>query len=204
MNRIAILIALLVLVVAGCASGDPAATDEASEPTATEEPTPEPTPEESDEPVASLAEGAGDLADVLPDEIAGIAIQYQHTTGADVIGSEGMTPEALAFFDRVGAEASDLSSAFGFAIDPESGSVISIVAFRVAGADEGRLRTEFLATMAEAGDTVSEEETVGGKTVQAFGDTDSAQGYVYVKDDVVYIVGGEPISIAEEALAALP
>jgi hypothetical protein len=199
------LLALLVLVVAGCAAGEGAS----SEPSATVEATPEPTPEESeeptDEPEASLSEGAGDLADVLPDEVGGLQVEYQHTSGQDVIGAEGVNPEAQAFFDRIGADPSDLSSAFGFAFDQENGTGVSIVAFRVDGADEGTLRTEFLATMAESGDVVGEEQTVAGKTVQAFGaDPASPDGYVYVKDDTVFIIGGEPASIVEEALAALP
>jgi hypothetical protein len=205
LNRIFVLLALLVLVAAGCASG----TAPSEEPTATQEPTSEPTPTESEEPSAepaeSLGAGAGELDDILPDEVAGLEIEYQHASGEGVIGAEGVTPEAQAFFDRIGAEASDLSSAFGFAFDQESGNVISIVAFRVAGADEDQLRTEFLATMTAEGDAVGEEQTVAGKTVQAFGgDAEGGEGYIYVNDDVVFVVGGQPTSIAEEALAALP
>jgi hypothetical protein len=208
--RITILLALLVFVVAACTTAEVSTSDEASEPTASAEATPEPTPEESDEPTdeaePSLSEGAGDLDDVLPDEVGGLTIEYQHSSGADVIGAEGVTPEAQAFFDRVGADPSDLSSAFGFAFDAAgSGSGISIVAFRVEGADEGTLRTEFLATMTEAGDTLGREQTMGGKTVQVFGsDPASPDGYIYVHDDTVFIVGGEPASLVEEALAALP
>lgn len=209
MNRIAILLALLVLVVAGCAAGESVSSDEPAGPAATVEPTPEPTPEESEEPTeapeASLSEGAGDLADVLPGEVGGIQIEYQHSSGQDVLGAEGVDPEAQAFFDRIGADPSDLTSAFGFAFDQESAAAISIVAFRVDGADEGQLRTEFLATMSESGDLVGDEQTVGGKTVQAFGsDLESSDGYLYVKGDTIFLVGGEPASIVEEALAALP
>ena len=209
MKRITILPALLLLVAAGCAGGTGSSEEPSTEPTATEEATPEPSPTESeeatDQPGPSLSEGAGDLDDVLPDEVAGIVIDYQHASGEEVIGAEGVTPEAQAFFDRVGAEASDLSSAIGFAVDPESGSAISIVAFRVEGADESQLRTEFLATMTAEGEDVGEEQTVGGKTVQAFGgEAAGGEGYVYVNDDIVFIVGGQPTSVAEEALAALP
>ena len=209
MYRITILLALLVFVVAACTTGEVATSEEASEPSASADATPEPTPDESVEPTQgvepSLSEGAGDLDDVLPDEVGGLQIEYQHSSGEDVIGAEGVTPEAQAFFDRVGADASDLSSAFGFAFDGEAGTGISIVAFRVAGADEGTLRTEFLATMTEAGDTLGEEQDVGGKTVIPFGsDPESADGYIYVHDDTVFILGGEPASLVEEALAALP
>ena len=121
------------------------------------------------------------------------------------MGSEGMTPEAQEFFDRVGAEPSDLSSAFGFGVDTESGSGISIIAFRVSGADEGRLREEFRSTIEEDDTQTLTEENVAGKDVLAIStDGTDVSGYVYVKNDVVFVVGGSPIDLAEDALSQLP
>lgn len=152
----------------------------------------------------SLEAGAGELADVLPEEVGGIPIQYQSSSGAAVLGSEGMTPEAQEVFERLGAEPSDLSSAFGFGVDQGSGSVISIVAFRVAGADEGQLRDEFRASLEQEGNTVT-EESLGGKDVFEFGtEGTEVSGYVYVSGDTVFIVAGQPVTLAEEALADLP
>jgi hypothetical protein len=207
LNRIMILLALLALVVVGCAeqAASPSASESAtSEATPSEEPSEEPTEEESEAPQESLGEGAGDLDDVLPDEVGGVTIEYQHTSGEDVLGGEGSTPEAVEFFERVGAETSDISSAFGIGFDAESGAAVTIIAFRVEGADEGQLRTEFLATLAEEESTVTEEQTIGGKSVVAFGEAEASQGYVYVNDDVVFVVGGEPLTLAEEALGLLP
>ncbi len=198
-----LLLILLLAVAAGCSS--PAASGEESQPDPTATPTPEPTPEPSVDVGGgpSLEPGAGDLADLLPDEVGGIPITYQSASGEGVFGSEGITPEIQAFFDRVDASPSDLSSAFGFAFDAEAASGVSIVAFRVEGSDEGTLRTEFLSVMQEEEETIGEETTVAGKTVNAFGEEGST-GYLYVHDDVVYIVAGEPPALAEEALAALP
>jgi hypothetical protein len=108
-----------------------------------------------------------------------------------------------SFFDRVGASPDDLSSAFGFAFDAEAATGVSIVAFRVEGSDESTLRTEFLGVMEEEGEVIGEETTVAGKSVHTFGEA-GANGFLYVNDDVVYIVAGDPPAIAEEALAALP
>ena len=207
MKRITIPLALLLLVAAGCASesGSSAEASEAAateEPTPTPSPTPEPSPSDESGEGPSLEPGAGDLADLLPEEVGGIPITYQSASGAGVFGSEGSTPELQAFFDRLGASPEDLSSAFGFAFDAEAASGVSIVAFRIEGSDEGTLRTEFLSVMEEQGEVVGEEETVGGKAVHSFGEAGSS-GYLYVHDDVVYIVAGEPPALAEEALAAL-
>jgi hypothetical protein len=205
-TRISILLTVLLLIVAAC--GTPASSGSASqeateEATPTPSPTPEPSPTEGAVEEPSLEPGAGDLADLLPEEVGGITINYQHASGEAVFGSEGVTPEVQAFFDRVGASPDDLSSAFGFAFDAEAATGVSIVAFRVEGSDESTLRTEFLGVMEEEGEVIGEETTVSGKSVHTFGEAGSS-GFLYVNDDVVYIVAGDPPTIAEEALAALP
>lgn len=199
------LLTLVALFVAACSSdqASSSSSQSASATTAaTDAPDSEATPEPDSE--ATLTPGAGDLAGLLPTEVGGITIQYESSSGDAVMGSEGMTPEAQEFFERVGADASDLSSAFGFGVDADSGSGISIIAFRVAGADEGRLRDEFRATMEDDDQTLTDAE-VAGKSVLAIGaEGTDATGYVYVKGDIVFIVGGSPLSLVEEALSELP
>jgi hypothetical protein len=142
---------------------------------------------------------------VLPDEVGGITMEYQSASGEEALGSEGVTPEARAFLDRVGADASSISTAFGFGIDADAGSGISIVAFRIAGADEDQLRDEFRGVMEEEGSEVIEETTLAGKDVLVFGEAESEpSGFMYVKDDTVFIVGGSPPELVEEAIAGLP
>jgi hypothetical protein len=207
LKRITMLLALLLLVAAGCAN-ETGSSAEASEAAPTEEPTPEPTPTEepSEDPgtIPSLAPGAGDLADLLPEEVGGLTLEYAHSSGAQVFDSTGTTPEAIEFLDRVGATPDNVSSAFGFSFDPEAQSGVSIVAFRVEGADEGLLRDGFLSVFEEEGTTIGEETTLGGKTVRQIGDAEATTGYLYVHDDVVYLVSGEPVELAEEALQLLP
>ena len=207
MKRSSILILALVAMFVVACSGDQAGASATSSPvaSATEEETPEAeeTPEGGAE--ATLQPGAGDLAGLLPTEVGGITIEYESSSGDAVMGAEGVTPEAQEFFDRVGAEPSDLSSAFGFGVDTETGSGISIIAFRVAGANEGQLRDEFRATIEEDETQTLTEETVAGKNVLAISsDGTEVSGYVYVKNDVVFVVGGSPVELAEEALSQLP
>jgi hypothetical protein len=201
-----LILALVAMFVVAC-SGDQAGASATSSPvaSATEEETPEAeeTPDGGAE--ATLQPGAGDLAGLLPTEVGGITIEYESSSGDAVMGAEGVTPEAQEFFDRVGAEPSDLSSAFGFGVDTETGSGISIIAFRVAGANEGQLRDEFRATIEEDETQTLTEETVAGKNVLAISsDGTEVSGYVYVKNDVVFVVGGSPVELAEEALSQLP
>jgi hypothetical protein len=206
MRRSPVVALLAILaVLAACSEQTASPSAEASvsaEPTATA--TASPTTEATEEAPPSLEEGAGELADVLPDEVGGISIQYQSSSGEAVLGSEGMTSEAREVFDRLGAEPSDLSSAFGFGVDQAAGNVITIVAFRVAGADEGQLRDEFRASLEQEGN-VATEETLGGKDVLAFGtEGTDTPGYVYVSGDTIFIVAGQPSTLAEEALTDLP
>jgi hypothetical protein len=152
----------------------------------------------------SIAEGAGDLASLLPTEIGGLTLQYTHAEGEEVFGTEEMTSEGQAFLDQVGAEPGDISTAFGFAFDPEDQTGVSIVAFRVEGRDEATLRTAFLDAIEAEGTPAGEETTVAGKDVTAVGFEGATEGYLYANDDVVFLVSGEPTELAEEALEALP
>lgn len=182
---------------AASASGstEASASSEASEPAETDEPISEP----------STQPGAGDLAAFLPTEVGGLEIEYESTSGEDMVGEEA-TPEALALFERLGVDASNLSQAVGIGFDAEAGSAVTVLAIRVEGADEGELRDEFRAAIeAEDPEMTFNDANVGGKDVQTFGpEGGDAVGYVYVKGDIVFVVGGQPVSLAEEALEKLP
>lgn len=195
---------LIAFLIAAC-TGAPAVDE-----TPSEEPTDTPTPAtepSEDGSAASFAPGGGDLDSILPDEVGGIAIQYQFTEGQGVLGSEGVTPDVQDSLDRMGADMDDVSLAFGYGIDQASGGYVSIFAIRVAGADGGTLREEFRRSMVEDSDNVFTEATVGGKDVLAFAsgtETEEADGYMYVHDDVVFMVGGSTPELSEEALSLLP
>lgn len=209
MTRVTSLLLLLLLVVAaGCASSSGSGG-------ATEEPTPEPTPEPTlTEPSSgafpSFGDGAGDLASLLPTVVGGLTLEYSHTEGQEIFGSEETSAEAQAFLENVGAEPDDISMAFGLAFeaapsDPAGMTGVSILALRVEGKDEGTLRDAYIQAIEAEGSTpVGEEMTVGGKSVTAIGFEGGTSGYLYVHDDVVYLVSGEPIELAGEALEALP
>jgi hypothetical protein len=212
LKRITILLALLLLVAAGCASETGSST-EASEAAATEEATPEPTPTE--EPSADATVGAipsfdlnGDpeLAARFPDTVGGEPISVQSFRGDTFMAGGGTDPSFTAFLDSVGADLDDVSIAFGGAMSGES--ILTMAAFRVLGADEDQLETEFLAASEAEGDIEGLAQTsIGGKDVWSAADATGAMPgaamYIYVKDDTVYFLTGTEEQAAE-ILAALP
>ena len=212
MKRITILLALLLLVVAGCAS-ETGSSAEASEAAATEEATPEPTPTEepsADETVGAIPSfdlnGDPELAARFPDTVGGEPITVQSFRGDTFMAGGGADPSFTAFLDSVGADLDDVSIAFGGAMSGDS--LLTMAAFRVLGANEDQLETEFLAASQAEGDIEGLEQTsVGGKdvwsAVDATGAMPGAAMYIYVKDDTVYFLTGTEEQAAE-ILAALP
>jgi len=196
---------LIAILFVACSSASPSAEgDQSEEPIATPTPAIEPSEDGSG---PSFAPGAGDLDSILPDEIGGIVLEYQFAEGQGVLGSEGATPEVQDFLDRVGANMDDVSSAIGIGFDQATSGIISIFAIRVAGAEEGSLRDEFRQVMEEDADNVFTEANVGGKDVLAFASGtvgEAADGYMYVHDDIVFLVGGSSPELSEEALSLLP
>jgi hypothetical protein len=208
MHRSVLAAALLgaVLLVAACqaaTSGSPgeSVSADSSEPSVEQTATPAETPGGGN---------GGELDAMLPDEVGGIALEYQYASGAAAMGGQGVPPEAQAFFDRTGAGVEDISTAFGFAYDqadPENPKVITVFAMRVAGVGEGQLRDEFRTVLeGEGGANSFTEENVGGKSVLAFQSSEGADAdsYLYVKGDVVFMVAGSPLELATEALSKLP
>lgn len=197
-----ILLALLVLVGAGCAG------QSGSSATATPSPTPEPTPTEEESEEAAIPSfdlnGDPELADRFPDTVGGEPLTVQSFRG-DVFMTGSTDPSFEAFLDSVDADLEDVSVAFGGLMSGDS--VLSVGAFRVAGADEDELETEFLAATEAEGDiTGAERRSMGGKDVWAATDpSGEAAGsmFIYVKDDTVYFLTGTEEQAAE-ILAALP
>ena len=205
MNRFRAVAGAVVIAafIAACSGASSPAEDTPTElPTATPAPSGEASEDGSG---PSFAPGAGDLDSILPDEVGGITVEYQFAEGEGVLGSEGITPEVQDFLDRVGASPDDVTSAFGIGLDQAGGGIITIFAIRVAGADQQALRDEFIQVMAEDSENVFTETTMAGKDVQAFGtEGEEPDGFMYVHDDVVFIVGGSTPELTEEALSLLP
>lgn len=202
MKRNTILLALLVLIGAGCAG------QSGSSATATPSPTPEPTPTEEESEEAAIPSfdlnGDPELAARFPDTVGGEPLTVQSFRG-DVFMTGSTDPSFEAFLDSVGADLEDVSVAFGGLMSGDS--LLSVGAFRVVGADEDELETQFLAaTEAEGEISGTEMRSIGGKDVWTATDpSGEAPGsmFIYVKDDTVYFLTGSEEQAAE-ILAALP
>lgn len=208
MKRIPILlILLLALAVTACAS------DEATTPSpATPEPTAMATPEPSDDGTTGSAgafpsfdlDGDPELAGRFPATVGGEPLQLQ-SLGGDAFAAAGPDPVFDDFLDAIGAEATDVSVAFGGALIGEE--TLTAGAFRVRGASEDELEREFIAASEEAGEVPElTEATIGGKdvwtAVDDSGETD-AQVFVYTSGDTLYFLTGS-IEHVTEILEALP
>lgn len=211
MKRISILfLTLLAFVVVAC--GTEQSSPEAS-PTATPEPTA--TPTATPDPTAAATDdddedgtGSGapnELAAILPSEVDGISIEYEYTTGPDLGDESEMDDEGREFLERIGGDVNRMSSAFGFGIDQAAGSFITILAFRIPGADEQAMLDEFRAALADdESDVEFSEATVGGKDVLAASSAEQGTSYLYADDDTLIVVGATTTELADAALAEIP
>jgi len=188
---------LLAAVLAACSTSASPSADEASAEASA-------TPEETAGAAATsdTQAGAGDLDAILPDEVGGIPLTYESASGDAVFGSEGITPEAQAFFDRTGADASDIAFAFGFGVD-DAGGYVTIFAFQVSGVPEDQLLAEFRTSFEEEGAMTFTEGTAAGKDV-LISDVEGQTSYIYARGDVVFMVSASTPELTDEALSALP
>lgn len=202
MKRISILFALLLaLVASACASGE-ATTPSPATPLPTPSATAEATPDAA---LPSLDfDGDPELAGRFPDTVAGEPLQIQSLDG-DAFAATDPDPVFDGFLEAVGAEATDLSVAFGGALIGDR--TLTAGAFRVRGAAEEDLEREFIATSQDAGDAPPMgQQTIGGKEVWTAVDERGAtpiQIFVYADGDTLYFITGS-LEHATELLEALP
>lgn len=136
------------------------------------------------------------LAAMLPETLCGTAAVKSSFAG-DTFGSS-TDAEFQAFVQALGKTPADVS--FAAAIGGTTGCTVSIL--KVNGADATQLRDKFSAEMAKDGNTTT-EKSLGGKTVLAGSGTNSF-GYVYFKDDMVFIFTAPDDAKATEIATALP
>jgi hypothetical protein len=208
MKRISILLALLLsLVVTACASGETTTPSPA-----TPEPTPTVTPEPTEAGTAGSAgafpnfdlDGDPELAGRFPATVGGQPLQLR-SLGGNAFAAAGPDPVFDDFLQAIGADATDVSVAFGGVQIGEE--ALTAGAFRVRGASEDELEREFIAASEDAGEVPQlSEETIGGKDVwtaiDVSGETEM-QVFVYTSGDTLYFLTG-PLEHATELLEALP
>jgi hypothetical protein len=144
-----------------------------------------------------------DLEALLPDELDGQPLQKISMTGDSFIGAGGTGSEELdAVLRAAGKTPADLSVAFA------GTETVTLIAYRIQGVPAETFFESFLAAAQADSEVSVSTVSLGGKSVRKLVSTDAEVGtvYVYTKDDVLYLVGGEavPDDLLEEAFSKLP
>lgn len=140
------------------------------------------------------------LEDLFPDQVGGTDVTVLSMTG-DQFMVGGSSPELDAALGSLGKTASDLSVAFG------SAGTVTIIAFKVAGVPGSSIFSALFDAYKQTNDATITDETIAGKAVKkAVPTDDSGTSYLYSAQDVVFAVGGSPITDAEltEVFSKLP
>jgi hypothetical protein len=211
MNRLILLrssgLAAIVAVVAACggaaATGAPGTGAPATGAPATQAPG-------TQAPVGSVGPGFSftlpsedkALEDILPDEVAGEAVQKASMSGASIFQGGG-SEDMQAMIVKLGKSPDDMSAAFG------GNSKASIVAFRVKGSDANSIYNAFVEA-ADPADVVSVTDvTVAGKSAKkVVGEDEGTTSYVYLYGDAVVVVstmaGELDQQVLDEIFSKLP
>lgn len=140
------------------------------------------------------------LEDLFPEQIGGVEVTVLSMSG-DQFMIGGASPELDAALAKLGKSASDLSVAFG------SAGTITIIAFKVAGVPGSTIFTALFDAYKQTNDSTVTDVTIAGKSAKkAVPSDDSGTSYLYSAQDVVFAVGGDPITDAQlnEVFSKLP
>jgi hypothetical protein len=155
----------------------------------------------------------GDVADLLPTEIAGNEMTIEPASDPERSFMILWNDEQIAqdLLDSLSAPDADIDVAYSYLTDSKYPDRVSVDAYRVVGADGVALRDGMAETyrqlLADQGDVQVTSQTVGGKDVAVLGVAgmapDQAQ-YFYGVGDIVFVVSGSPFEWVEDALSQLP
>lgn len=140
-----------------------------------------------------------ELEAMFPDEIGGEKLQVISMTGSDFLGTGTAGNEIGPILTQLGKSPSDLSVAFG------GTASISVIAFRIKGVPADQFLNAYTQS-APQGATIT-DASLGGKSVKKVITPDSTTvTYLYLKDDVIWTVGGNAPTDAllNEAFSKLP
>jgi hypothetical protein len=200
----------IIAVLAACSDQSASASAEASvsaEATATATATEEATQSEAASEAALPSfdlNGDPELAARFPDTVGGQALQVISMRGDNPMMSGASDPAFEEFLDSIGAEMSDVSVAFGGTASGESS--FGVAAFRVLGANQDQLESQFIAASEQSGEfSAWSQSSLAGKDVWTATDTTGATpgAILYAKDDTIYFMTGDE-ALATEVLNALP
>lgn len=141
-----------------------------------------------------------DLEGQIPDTFCNQATQKMSFSGPDAVGND---ETFAAIVTALGRSPSDVSVAFATVEGPECQGV-SLIAFRIKGADQGRFEQLFIAAQEEDSGTRPTRSNLAGKDVWVFTDSSGTTSYIYFRGDTIYGVSAETEADAGKGLAVLP
>jgi hypothetical protein len=187
------------LIVGACGGGAPATAPAATQAAAaTLAPsTPAPVASAVGEPTFALPSlhGNVDLEQLIPTNIGGEDMTRMSMTGDQFVGS-GADATVSAVLDALNKQPSDLSVAFG------GNSMVQVIAFQVNGVSGSQILDAFYNASKNSLDATITDVTIAGKAAKKETPNDTTQdpSYVYVKNDVVFSIGGGSGPIADAVL----
>jgi hypothetical protein len=109
------------------------------------------------------------------------------------------------FLQQAGVSPTDISMAFGFGFNAETGEQAFMFVIRASGAESNALLAAFQEAMASDAESPLQwsNANVGGKQVQV-AETGDGSTYVYVRNDVVFWIFASSSDVAAEMLSPLP
>jgi hypothetical protein len=183
----------LLMVATACSSGA-STTPSASVAASSEAAVQSSAAAETDAATASPAPATGPLADLIPDDLNGVAPQIIDA------GDNPMMAQALA---AAGIDATDFEYIIG--TYGTGADAVTVSAMRVPGVDESTLQTLAQQLSGAAAGGGLESTTVGGKSVlQVTGSSTPGTAYLYVTGGAVFTVIGTDEAQVGQLLAELP
>ncbi|HET7703753.1 MAG TPA: hypothetical protein VFK35_10145 [Candidatus Limnocylindrales bacterium] len=157
---------------------------------------------ETPEPAASAF--APELEALMPRDVKGTPLTVQSAAATEVFGDDPSSRALAARIRTLGGTIAELQIAQAF--DETGGLDVSIIGFRLPGADEAKLRDAIVETWLSAGNegVTQAEITLGGRKLIRvdYGDEGTTE-YVYAKGDTVIVIDTADPSIAEDIAAKL-
>jgi hypothetical protein len=153
----------------------------------------------------SFSEGiAGDLEALIPDTVGTLVIQKTSMRGNEYLINPDSDPETVQILEALGVSPADISMAFGFGFDAESGSLVMLV-IRAEGANADALAAAFKEAGTEPGVSPMEwiQTTVAGKQVES-AEGDGGTTYLYATGDMVIFLTASDSAVAEQIIGDLP
>jgi hypothetical protein len=134
----------------------------------------------------------------FPKDLGGETLQILSMSGSDFMGSGMSGNEIGPILQQLGKSPSDLSVAVGGTMN------ISVIAFRIRGVPADQFLNAYT-SQASQGATIT-DASFGGKSVKKVVASGQDVVYLYLKDDVIWTVGGSGLTDAllNEAFSKLP